>query len=75
MPDTLSIWTVYDHPKDFPDKYVARRWEILPTGGVPTDDMVTASDLETLRNHFRDAGLYPLPREDGDDGVIVETWI
>src|SRR4030095_3138806 len=41
---TLSIWTVYDHPRDYPQHYVARRSEI----GVPsvvTNDMFVAATL------------------------------
>lgn len=73
--DILSIWTLYDHPKDYPAGFIARRWEVYATGPVPTDDAVMANDLETLREHFRDCGLYCMPRQPGDDPVIIETWI
>ena len=38
--DTLSMWTVYAHPRDYPDDFVARRSEVLPGGLIGmTNDM------------------------------------
>lgn len=31
----LSIWTVYDHPLDFPNEYVARRFTVGTSGSRP----------------------------------------
>ena len=71
----LSMWTVYDHPKDFPDGFMARRSEI--GGGVPvpvlTDDVVTG-DLRMIRECMARCGLVCLTRDPSDDPVIVETW-
>jgi hypothetical protein len=67
----LTLWTIYDHPKDHPDEIVARRHE-MPGG--PTENKI-GGDLELLRDVFRQAGLHCLPRHEGDDAKIVETWI
>jgi hypothetical protein len=76
MPDkTLSIWTVYDHPSDYPDGFIARRWAIVDGREIMTDDTIEADDLETLRRHFEERTLCCLPREPDDDPVIVECWI
>lgn len=70
----LNMWTVYDHPKDFPHSYVARRFEI--GGGEPlaTPDIVQG-ELSIIREGFRQCGLTCLTRNEGDDPGIVETWL
>ena len=73
--DTLSMWTIYDHPKDYPDTYVARRWEVGPTGAMATRVLMTSEDLGWLREQMEDMGLTCLARVDGDDSKIVETWL
>jgi hypothetical protein len=35
MSEELFIWTVYDHPRDFPNSYVARKFSTRP--GTNTD--------------------------------------
>jgi hypothetical protein len=67
----LTIWTVYDHPKDFPNTFVARRW----AGVTPTQDVIISPDLEDLRRLLAFEGLTCLARADGDDPTIVETWL
>jgi hypothetical protein len=71
----LSVWTVYDHPRDHPDSFVARRHEVLAGGTtVATPDAVFAPTLEEVRAKLpRD--LVPIARSPGDDPVIVESWI
>lgn len=71
--EPLSIWVVYDHPKDFPDHFIARRWLANDTL-TPTSDFYLADDLESLRGQLP-AGLYRLPAQPGDDPSIVETWM
>lgn len=72
----LNIWTVYDHPTDFPDNYVVRRAETL-TAPEPilTGDILLFTDLEVLRETMLTCGLVCLTRNDGDDPVILETWL
>ena len=36
----ISMWVVYDHPKDYPDSYVARLWEAYPDGPKMTDSLI-----------------------------------
>jgi hypothetical protein len=70
----LNIWTVYDHPKDFPDGFVARRFECLGPAPVATNDVVQG-DLPAIRDAFSRCGLTRLLRNDGDEPQIVESWI
>jgi hypothetical protein len=69
----LSMWTIYDRPKDYPDGYVARRHEASKGGTVATADTLVG-DLAKLRAIFQRAGLFCITRSEEDDPVIVETW-
>jgi hypothetical protein len=70
----LNIWTIYDHPADFPDGFVARRFKVM--GGVPlvTDDIVQG-DLSIIRGIFWGCGLHCIERDATDEAQIVESWL
>lgn len=67
----LPIWVVYDHPKDYPACYVARKW----LGEEPTDAMIVAPSLELLRQWLGGMGLVRMDRFEEDDPVIMEVWL
>jgi hypothetical protein len=67
----LSMWTIYDHPSDYPDVFIARRFEY----DQPTSDLVITKDLASIRHAFRRAGLTCFMRADEDDPCIMETWL
>lgn len=71
----LRMWTIYKHPKDYPDSYVARLWEADAGGPRMTASVVIASSLEFLREQMMDMGLVKLDRQPDDDPVIVEVWL
>lgn len=75
MADPLSVWTVYDHPLDYPGGYIARRHEAHADGCRPTEDTITAPTLQEIRDYMDLMGLACMPREVGDDPCIVESWI
>jgi hypothetical protein len=70
----LWVWTVHEHPEDFPMRWLARRWAaghaIRDTSGV-----LMAGDLTVLRAMLAELGLTKLPRLPTDDPMIVETWM
>lgn len=68
----LDIWTIYRHPRDYPDKYVARKTVVPP--GTPTNDMFIAGSLDEARA-LLPRGLHRMPRSAEDDPVIVEVWL
>jgi hypothetical protein len=70
----LSLWTVYDHPVDFPNSYVARRFEVNADGPVATGDLIQG-ELDAIRKSFHQAGLTCLTRNEGDEPQIVESWL
>ena len=72
----LSIWTVYDHPLDYPSSYVARLFEVESGEVTVTKSIIIHDDLESLRNTLgSEMGLTRLARSDKDDPFIVETWL
>jgi len=71
---TLSMFVLYDHPKDLPDFFVARRWEVKDGAYAPTDEVKTAPTLEMLRL-LLPPGLTRLPRAEQDDPCIIEVWL
>ena len=72
----LSIWTVYDHPKDYPRDFVARLHEADARRSRPTRHVLVANRIDTLRYVLCfDLGLTRLSRNTDDDAKIVETWL
>ena len=72
----LQIWTVYDHPTDYPDNFVARRFDVDGDGVRPTSNIIIAPDLDTLRNVLQfQMGLSCITRYADDDPNIVEVWL
>ncbi len=72
--DGIWAYTIYEHPADYPDKFVLRAWFVK--GGE-----VTAYEPVGLADNLEDArALVPLgreriPRTQVDDPVIVESWV
>ena len=70
----IAIWTIYDHPKDDPDFFVAR----LFMGFKATDTTLSSIDLQDLRETLQamhDYKMTCIPRAPSDPAVIVESWI
>jgi hypothetical protein len=69
----MTMWTVYDRPRDHSVGFIARRFEI--GGGVsgPTEDTLSG-ELEHLREVFERAGFVKMTRSKGDEPQIVESW-
>lgn len=75
MSDPLYMWTVYDHPKDFPHNYVAREWAITAEGTHSTGRLIVGPTLPPLQQALEQRGLVKLMRHPSDDSVILETWL
>jgi len=75
-PFTLAIWTVYDNPKDFPGKFVARRWTVGKDLYTPVPDRIpiVRDTLSEIRLAIPQ-GLQKIPTSPVDDPTIVESWI
>lgn len=72
---TLFMYTVYDHPLDYPDKYVVRRYAVTASGPVAGDVVMVNDSLDAIRAVMEKRGLYCLTRHPEDDSKIVETWL
>lgn len=66
----LPMITVYKHPEDYPEQYVARVWDV----NKPTHLIALADTLEELREAIPE-GMCNLGRQQQDDPCIVEVWI
>lgn len=72
----LHMWTVYDHPRDMPDKFVARLWRVDGDGAVATDSVIITETLEQMHAILlAEMGLTRLARDPNDDPVIAEVWL
>jgi hypothetical protein len=76
-------WTIYDHPSDYPNGFIARKWIYAPgmapddngeAQPTPTAEVLTASSLAELRA-LLPLGLICFPRKADDDPAIVESWL
>jgi hypothetical protein len=73
--DALSIWVIYDHPRDFPDRFIARRHVVTGSAQGPTEDIVADKSLKQLRRVMESRFLTKLDRHPSDDPTIIETWL
>lgn len=64
------IIVVYEHPKDYPNCYVARVWDCEK----PTNVIVLSDDLEGIRR-MRPPWMVQMKSSYKDDKCIVETWL
>ena len=76
MMNALAIWTVYDHPTDYPDKFVARRFDVGHDGPKLSASVIIADDLDKLRRVLEfELRLVRITRSPEDDPKIVENWL
>jgi hypothetical protein len=68
----ITLYVVYDHPRDYPDEFVVRRWNMdRPELGEP---FARGASLEAVRAALP-RNLWNLGRSRNDDDAIVEVWI
>lgn len=66
-------YTIYDHPSDFPDKFVVRRW-LLRSGEPEPGGYFLADTLEGARAWIP-SGCICIEPDPSDDANIIETWM
>ena len=76
MSDKLAMWTIYDHPSDYPNNFVARKF-VIGDGSEPviTKEMMVCPSLTAIREMLAELGLSCITRSEDDDPKIVETWL
>ncbi len=68
---SVPIITVYKKPKEYPDKFVARLWDV---NNKPTNFVVIADTLENVRKLIP-KNMIRIPPSEKDDPVIVEVYL
>ena len=85
MDERPVLYAIYDHPSDFPNSFVIRRWTMVKVqiAGDAKAEVMKVADalpfavgptLEAVRRALP-KGLYNLGREKDDDPCIAETWV
>lgn len=67
-------WVVYDHPTDFPDKWVMRAFKVVGEKIQPTN-MAWAFDTLNEIHTMIPEGCARVQRHVLDDPKIYEVWI
>lgn len=68
------MWVVYERPSDYPEAYVARRWDIVDGCDMATQEVLVAATLEALREMLPEQ-LHRIARFAEDEPQIVEVWL
>ena len=68
----VPMIAIYNGPDDFPDKYVARLYNM----NVATNIIMVEDDIEKIRENIRKnyITMVPLPKSKLDVKSLVETW-
>lgn len=72
----FKVYTVYDHPTDYPDEFVVRTWNTGDmTEPVPeTTLFMQADNIDVIREKLLSMGLVCIDKDGDDDEKIVESW-
>lgn len=73
----MRQYAIYDHPKDFPNHWVVRGWEVIDGMLKPQPDAepILCKSIEEARNHIRNLVPYALLITiDDPDPHLVEVW-
>ncbi len=71
----LEMFVVYRHPRDYPERYVLRRWWVSAGVQSPDDDWFYLADTLDQIREYVPAGCVRLERDPKDQPQIVEVWV
>jgi len=71
----MTIFAVYDKPKDYPDKVVVREFFICKGVAIMKEIVYKGDTVEEVKRVFDRKGFAFLDRSPGDDKVLVGTYI
>ena len=66
----IPMIVIFNSPKDYPEKYVGRLWDL----DKPTQVLTVKDTLEEVRAEIP-FGFINIGRHASDDPAIVEVWI
>jgi hypothetical protein len=69
----MNTWVIYEHPLDYPNRCVVRRWNLTEPGPVE----FIGETVEEVREQLLAArpDLIKLSTDERDDPVIAEVWL
>ncbi len=70
--DVNCLWTVYDHPTDYPDWFVARQF-LVPSH--PTHRIILAKTVEEIHERLGRYGMMWWPRDESDEPQIMGCYL
>lgn len=75
--EPFIMWAVYDHPSDFPNVFIARRWDVYADRVEATTSVMTEPVLVHLRERLVTEAycMQKLARTPWDDPTIIEVWL
>lgn len=70
----MDMYTIYEHPRDFPNGFVVRRWTVT---GAPEPVRGEATYHASIGEARRAVpqGLTLIPRSPDDDPKVLESWL
>lgn len=73
---SLSIFTIYDHPSDYPDSFVVREFLITKDNVTIIDSLyMKASTLKEIHDEFDKTMYVFIGRSDNDDEKIIGVYL
>lgn len=69
----LDLFTIYDHPRDYPESFVVRHWTLCAGILIPGERLAVVPTLADARAAIP-SGLENFGRDETDDPAITETW-
>lgn len=73
-PGVFTQYVIYDHPRDHPDHFVVRAWDIKPGGPTLREARGLFYELDRARAYCAQFGHVRLERMPDDDPKIIEVW-
>jgi len=72
----MKTYTVYNRPKDYPDKVIVRAWDCSVNPPIASKRVYLAhSSLDVIMKKMRNKGFYFLQRNKSDDVCIEGSFI
>lgn len=74
----LEMWTLYEHPLDYPEGYVARLWCVTTDGGAQASETAFYGETRGDVDEFfaeRYPELFFVPRAENDEPQILGVWM
>lgn len=72
---TLTMFVVYDRPRDYPAHIVVRAWHVSAGKVTPDGEPSLYPNIDAARAQLEARALQRLERSPDDDPAIKEVWL